>query len=200
MIKKAKILLIVSLFATCAFANNLQMGPSLCSRITNIYNLPFNGIIAGKLQEGPGNWDAVWVFVKYQNCATNNLPWQHVGLSTTSTDHTVTGGVLQIDAVSDGKGVFIHRIASGSGSIASTTVTLKMAITDASYNYQVNGIEMVYIPGGNTFYVGDGNRGGGNLYGFCSDGSFDPVTINADVQNTNGLTAAQYVNQNVGWG
>ncbi len=146
---------------------------------------------------GPANWDAVWVFLKYQDCATNYLPWQHVGLSTTSIDHTVTGGILTIDAVSDGKGVFIRRAASGSGNLSSATVTLKMTITDNSYNYQLNGIEMVYIPQG-AFYIGDGNRGGGAQYGFTGNGALVPLLIDNAVQ-TAGLTSAQYLS-NAGWG
>ena len=199
--KRLIILLVSVTLFTGSFANNLQLGTPVINALTpTLISFTIQWDNSWKISSGPSNWDAVWIFIKYQNCATNNLPWQHVGLSTTSTDHTVTGGILQVDATTDGKGVFIHRIANGSGNVSSATVTLKMTITDATYNYQVNGTEMVYVPGGNTFYVGDGVRGGGNLWGFCSDGSFDPVTINSNIQNTTGLTASQYVNQNNTWG
>ncbi len=104
------------------------------------------------------NWDAVWVFVKTQVCGTGSSPWSHANLSTVSSDHTVTGGVLQVDAVTDGKGVFIRRSALGSGNISTSTVVLKLssAFTVAGTNYEVIGIEMVNVPQG-SFTVGDGS-------------------------------------------
>lgn len=193
------------LFLTAVFflpflkANNLQIGTPVISDPTHIkFTIQWDN--SWKISSGPGNWDAVWIFIKYQDCATNYRPWQHVGLSTTVSDHTITGGVLQIDITSDGKGVFIRRIANGSGNISSATVTLKMAVTDNSYNYQVNGVEMVYVPQG-SFYVGDGNRGGGSQYGYTSDASVTgvaPLNITSSVQSS-GLTKAQYL-YNTGWG
>ncbi|RPH32288.1 MAG: hypothetical protein EHM93_09930 [Bacteroidales bacterium] len=194
--RKITFLLIIILLASDSIANNLQFGVITRPDATHLqFTIQWDN--SWKVTGGPANWDAVWIFIKYQDCATNYLPWQHVGLSTTSGDHTVTGGVLQIDAVSDGKGVFIHRSAAGSGNITSATVTLQMTITDNSYNYQLNGIEVVYIPQGD-FSIGDGNRGGGNRYGFTGDGAFDPLIITNAVQ-TAGLTSAQYLS-NAGWG
>jgi formylglycine-generating enzyme required for sulfatase activity len=187
----------VSLFAGLR-ANNLQLGTPVISDPQHIsFTIQWNN--SWKISSGPSNWDAVWIFIKYTTCPTITAPWSHVGLSTTSSDHTVTGGILQVDATTDGLGVFIHRIANGSGNIASATVTLKMTITDASYNYQVNGTEMVYVPQG-AFYVGDGNGGGGNKYGFCMDASYDPVNITAAVQASGFTAASQYIFQNNGWG
>ncbi|MDP4208644.1 MAG: SUMF1/EgtB/PvdO family nonheme iron enzyme [Bacteroidota bacterium] len=189
-------LLISFLLASYSYANNLQIGA--ISKVDNTHlQFSIQWDNSWKVTGGPANWDAVWIFIKYQDCATNYLPWQHVGLSTTSSDHTVTGGVLQIDAVPDGKGVFIHRSAAGSGNISSATVTLKMTMTDNSYNYQLNGIEMVYIPQG-AFYAGDGNRGAGNQYGFTGNSALSPLLIDNTVQS-NGLTASQYL-VNTGWG
>lgn len=194
--RKVTLLLMVSTIACYSYANNLQFGPITRPDATHLqFTIQWDN--SWRVTGGPANWDAVWVFVKYQDCATNYLPWQHVGLSTVSGDHTVTGGVLQIDAVSDGKGVFIRRASAGSGNISSATVTLKMAITDNSYNYQLNGIEMVYIPQGD-FSVGDGARGGGNGYGFTGNGALAPLVITNAVQ-TAGLTAAQYLST-LTWG
>lgn len=195
--KHLYIFLFVFGFITHSQANNLQIGTPVISDPTHIrFTVQWDN--SWKVTSGPGNWDAVWVFIKYQNCATNYLPWQHVGLSTTASDHTVSGGVLQVDVTSDGKGVFIRRAANGSGNISSATVTLKMNITDATYNYQVNGIEMAYIPQGD-FIVGDGAKGGSANYGFCTDNTGTPVTINAAAQ-ASGLTNAQYINSNPAWG
>lgn len=194
--RKFTVLLFTLLIAGYSYANNLQFGAITRLDDTHLqFTIQWDN--SWKVTGGPGNWDAVWVFLKYQDCATNYLPWQHVGLSTTSGDHTVTGGILQVDATADGKGVFIHRAAAGSGNIASATVTLKLTITDNSYNYQLNGIEMVYIPQG-QFYVGDGNRGGGAQYGFTGNSALAPLLIDNAVQ-TAGLTAAQYLST-ITWG
>ncbi|UMY66939.1 MULTISPECIES: SUMF1/EgtB/PvdO family nonheme iron enzyme [unclassified Flavobacterium] len=123
----------------------------------------------------PANFDAVWVFVKYQDC--NTRLWAHAGLSTTSSDHTA-GSPLTVDAVSDGKGVFIHRLALGGGNIATTSVTLTMTIPAGTYNFKVFGIEMVNVPQGG-FEVGDAT----------SASSYNAVSITAAHEN-NGITAA----------
>ncbi len=104
------------------------------------------------------NWDAVWIFVKTQVCALGSSPWIHGNVSTVSGDHSVTGGVLQVDAVADGKGIFLRRSALGSGNIASATVTLQLSNTYVilSTNYEVIGIEMANVPSG-SFTVGDGS-------------------------------------------
>jgi formylglycine-generating enzyme required for sulfatase activity len=126
------------------------------------------------------NWDAVWVFVKTQVCAPGSSPWIHGDLSTLSGDHSVTGGVLQVDAVTDGKGVFLRRSALGSGDIASATVVLKLssAYVIASTNYEVIGIEMVNVPQG-SFSVGDGstNNGTHSVASFGTSGASTPRTI-----------------------
>lgn len=109
----------------------------------------------------PNNWDGVWIFVKYQN-NIDNL-WKHATLSSNGGDHSVSGagGVLQVDAVTDGMGVFIRRTNPGSGNISSAAVTLKMnALTGTgSFNFKVFGIEMVYVPQ-SDFQLGDGNSSG----------------------------------------
>ncbi|MEO8087363.1 MAG: SUMF1/EgtB/PvdO family nonheme iron enzyme [Bacteroidota bacterium] len=104
------------------------------------------------------NWDGVWIFVKTQVCGAGSSPWSHANLSTVSADHTVAGGVLQVDAVTDGKGVFIRRIALGAGNISASTVVVKLssAYTVAGTNYEVIGIEMVNVPQG-SFNIGDGS-------------------------------------------
>ena len=118
----------------------------------------------------PANWDAVWVFIKYQDCSTRL--WAHAGLSTLATDHTA-GSPLQVDSVTDGKGVFIRRSALGSGNITNVTVTLKMTIPTGSYNYKVFGIEMVNVPQG-AFDLGDGT----------SASTYNSISINAATQST----------------
>lgn len=123
----------------------------------------------------PANHDAVWVFVKYQDCATNI--WYHADLSDTSADHSAAAP-LQADAVADGKGVFIRRSALGGGNIAPTAISLAMTIPAGTYNYKVFAVEMVNIPQGD-FEIGDGT----------STNSFNSITINAASQSS-GIPAA----------
>ena len=117
----------------------------------------------------PGNYDAVWVFVKRQACVDNL--WTHALVSTTSGNHSVTGGVLQVDAVTDGMGIFIRRSALGSGNIATATVTIALqTAANNQDNFQVFGTEMVNIPQGD-FWIGDnlngfGQGSGSNAWGF----------------------------------
>lgn len=124
----------------------------------------------------PNNWDGVWVFVKNQNCATRL--WAHTNLSATSSDHS-TSAPLQVDAVTDGKGVFVRRAAPGGGNIAETTVTLKMTglNTANTYNFKVYGIEMVNVPQG-AFKIGDATiTGAFNEMDVTSDGAITAAAL-----------------------
>jgi len=126
---------------------------------------------------GSANWDAVWVFVKRQNC-TNNL-WVHAPLSTSNV-HTATGGLVQVDPVTDGMGVFIRRFAVGAGAVPSATISLTLqTAANATDNFQIHGIEMVSVPTGD-FIIGGG--------GTCT---FNSVTITAAIQAA-GITQAAY--------
>ena len=145
----------IGLFAVNTQANNLKItGTSVdTSAGTVTFNLQWDN--SWKTNIAPANYDAVWVFLKYQDCA--DKLWKHANLSVTSSDHS-TASRLKIDAVTDGKGVFVYRSAIGGGNISSTSVTLKMNVASANYenyNFKVFGVEMVNIPSG-SFSVGDG--------------------------------------------
>ncbi|MCU0429893.1 MAG: formylglycine-generating enzyme family protein [Cytophagaceae bacterium] len=104
------------------------------------------------------NYDAVWIFLKTQNCA-GSTTWDHLDVSTVATDHTVSGGTgLTVEASTDGKGVFIRRNTPGFGT-QTGTITLRFAASQpafATVNFHVFGIEMVWVAQG-TFTVGDGS-------------------------------------------
>ncbi|WP_133122174.1 SUMF1/EgtB/PvdO family nonheme iron enzyme [Brumimicrobium salinarum] len=110
----------------------------------------FNG-----LSSTAENWDAVWVFVKVQDCNSDFKTWEHGDLSTNSSDHVASGGILTVDAVSDGKGVFIKRQSRGVGNISSTSITLtfQTAYNPSNISLEVFGIEMVSVLDG-AFEVG----------------------------------------------
>ncbi len=107
----------------------------------------------------PNNWDGVWVFIKYQN-NIDNL-WKHAKVSNSAGDHTIDGGVLEINPSADSLGVFIRRSAAGAGHVSATNVTLKMGslVGSGDFNFRVFGTEVVYIPQSN-FQLGDGNVSG----------------------------------------
>lgn len=145
----------IGLFAFNVQANNLKItGTSVnTSAGTVTFNIQWEN--SWRTNIAPANNDAVWVFVKYQDCA--DKLWKHTNLSTSSADHT-SGSLLKIDAVTDGKGVFVSRNANGGGNIPSTSVTIKMNVAAANYenyNFKVFGVEMVNIPQGD-FWIGDG--------------------------------------------
>jgi formylglycine-generating enzyme required for sulfatase activity len=128
--------------------------------------------------------------VKTQVCSLGSSPWLHANVSTVSGNHSVTGGVLQVDAVTDGRGVFLRRSALGSGNIATATViiTFSSSYTVASTNYEVLGIEMVNVPQG-SFQVGDISLNNSthsvNSYG---SNSTTPYTISTEAAIASGNT------------
>lgn len=164
-------LLIASLLT--ANANNLAITGTSVAGSNVTFNISWDNSWNTNL--APNNWDAVWVFVKYQDCATRL--WAHAALSTIGADHT-TSAPLQVDPVTDGKGVFIRRSALGGGNIASTSVTLKMTIPAGTYNYKVCGIEMVNVPQGD-FELGDG----------AAASRYNSILVNATSQSS-GISAA----------
>jgi formylglycine-generating enzyme required for sulfatase activity len=151
-------LLLATLFSNFVFANNVQIsnvsvnGNNISFTISweNSWNTTNNTD-----PNYPNNWDAVWIFIKYQR--GDNI-WRHAPLSTLSADHSATGGILQVDAVADGVGVFIRRSNPGAGNISATTITLRLGTLQGAGtpNFRVFGIEMVHCPTG-AFWIGDGN-------------------------------------------
>ncbi|TAD89516.1 MAG: hypothetical protein EAY75_04915, partial [Bacteroidetes bacterium] len=130
----------------------------------------------------PKNWDAVWLFVKYQN-PIDNL-WKPGKLSHLAADHTVTGGgaALSVEAVGDSMGIFVRRSNPGSGNISDALVTVKMGprIGTGDFNFKVFGIEMALVSE-DTLQVGNG-AAGANF--------FNPITITASKQSQ-GLTGGE---------
>lgn len=108
----------------------------------------------------PGNHDAVWLFIKYAECVAGVPPvWLHTPLSNISSDHS-SGANLIVNAVNDGRGVFLRRPVgdySLPADIPVTSVTLRLDLPAAAtgYNFKVFGVEMVSIPQA-PFYIGDG--------------------------------------------
>lgn len=148
-------------------ANNLQISNiQLKDKNTieqNIYlSFDISWENSWRISSESANWDAAWIFIKFRIGSGN---WQHASLSTNSSDHLAPGGSA-IDAVSDGRGVFIYRSSIGNGNNNWTGVELKWnygqdGVSDnvTDMEIKVLGIEMVYVPQA-SFYVGDGSSQG----------------------------------------
>lgn len=158
-------------FGLFSNANNLQITETSVSGSNITFNVSWENSWNADL--APANWDAVWIFVKYQDCATRQ--WYHASIGTSG---NTAASPLQVDLVSDAKGVFLRRSALGAGNISNTTITLNLNIPAGTYNYKVFGVEMVNIPQGN-FQVGDGT----------STSTYSSIAITSSSQS-GGLTAA----------
>jgi len=177
--------------STDALGNNLQMGAPTVNTGASTITFTISWANSWFVTGGPANWDGVWLFVKRQSCS--DRLWNHALLSTVDGDHAVTGGLLTVDAVADGMGVFVHRTNPGQGDIPTSTVTLRLQTAPNNVdNFRVFGIEMVNIPQG-EFLIGDGGQSCGNT-SFCSQ------LITATTQ-ANGIgAAANYVCISPNWG
>jgi formylglycine-generating enzyme required for sulfatase activity len=136
---------------------------------------------------GPSNWDAVWLFVKFQ---VDGGEWRHAWLHESGhSGGSGTASTMELGLRDDklafnaetnpGIGMMVYRSALGSGTFSATDVQLR-------WNYSVQGvaagsvvkadvfgIEMVLVPGG-EFWVGDG----------VSRGSFRQAADNIPFQVT----------------
>jgi hypothetical protein len=125
-------------FGTIAVhANNLVIGTTTYSSANQTLTFTVSWDNSWSISSGPSNWDAVWIFVKRQNCSGNN-DWVHQLVSTTSADHAAqTGGatssVVAVNATSDGMGVFVRRIGTNVvGNVATQTITCLLYTSDAA--------------------------------------------------------------------
>jgi len=165
-----RIILMACLFSwTGALANNV--------RITNVTNTnpgAADPIItfdiawdnSWRVSSGPSNYDAVWIFVKYQKVPTGSpncesyQEWHHAKMTNVPGDFSV-GAPLEVVFVGDSMGIYVQRPADGIGNVAATTVTIRLNLDvpvspfDPEMNFKIFGIEMVYVPQGD-FELGDG--------------------------------------------
>jgi len=190
--KLLNLFLIFLLAQGSLFANNLRIGDITYGADTVNFTIEWDN--SWRVTSGPSNWDAVWVFLKRQNCDGNNNPWTHQTLS--STGHSVSGSQIEISLASDRLGVMIHRKNTtptslngsdggiGIGNIAQASVSLKLTEAIGSDNFRVFGTEVVYIPEG-QFYIGDGGTTGNHFPFSDALGSdpYAPLLITQAIQN-----------------
>ncbi len=147
------------------FANNLQVHTSSIASVdmTNDYALVQFDLSWDNSFRDDVNWDAAWVFIKYQPTGGE---WQHATLNTQAGNHTFPSGYTGSVGVtgSTGMGVFIYRDSNGSGNTSLSEVQLRWEYgsdglaDNSSFSAKVFAIEMVYVPDG-SFYVGDRTSG-----------------------------------------
>ncbi len=200
------------LFLSQASANNLVLGTTQYLDSYTSGGVTYKALRftiawdnSWSITTGPANWDGVWLFIKRQNCSgTNN--WVHQKLGTTAGDHIAKNGAgttspeVQVDPVSDGMGVFIRRYGSNvTGSVPTTTVWLKLDVSTSGTNpsstmssqdnFQIYGIEMVYVPQG-SFNSGDGRNPNSN--NFSNGTANSPFAVTAAVQTAGAGSANNY--------
>lgn len=200
--KKLLLAFLVSLLSHALFANNVVVsnvtltGQNTAAGVNNPanftmvqFNLTWDN--SWRVAANPANWDAVWVFVKYQitggTGCTASANWRHATLSAALNQTAPAGATIDgTNGVGPANGVFIYRSANGSGSNNFTNVQLRWnygldGVLDAcAITIKVFAVEMVYVPGGNTFYLGDGVIGAGGSGRFeaapYGTGAVFPVT------------------------
>lgn len=131
------------------------------------------------------NWDAAWVFVKFQ--APNSNKWEHALLSANSADDAVSGGGTLAVATNgaNGVGVFVYSATPNTGAVNYVATRLRWNYGANGYAFaagstvtvSVKAIEMVYVPQG-AFYVGDGTNDDGQLY--AGGGGTNPFLVAAE--------------------
>ncbi|MBL0176056.1 MAG: SUMF1/EgtB/PvdO family nonheme iron enzyme [Ignavibacteria bacterium] len=192
MVRRFAFTLLLAALATPALANNLQIsnisltGQNTTSDFTKVeFDISWE-----HSWRDNGNWDAVWLFVKWST--DNGYTWQHGTLNATAANHTAPSGSTIVPAA-DSTGVFIQRATSGSGTVTWTNVQLRWeygidGIDDnAVVLVKVFGTEMVYVPTG-SFYLGDGTTS--MIAGqFEAGNSGDPFLISSENPLTLGGTS-----------
>lgn len=226
---KKKILLIVAIctltnLQICTFANNLTISAIAVTQPvapaapggTVSFNVAWDN--SWNIAAAPSNWDAVWLFVKFRDCAAaSSAAYTHGTINATKANHSFgtlepmttgdgatpsagTGSVVQGAALdySGATGIMVRRSTNGSGSFSSAvTLRIDNLPNDATtLTTSVYGIEMVYCPQGD-FYIGDGDgiTGSNSNYHFLNAavGTAGPMQITSAFE-----TAASTLI--VGWG
>lgn len=147
------------------------------------------------------NWDAAWVFVKYNT----GSGWNHCTLSATGHLAGTATPTPTISIPPDNKGAFIYRSSNSNGTYNITGQQLRWNFQADGLNQtqattaqiRIFGIEMVYIPTG-TYALGDGNGltesnasiwAGADNYAYGVSANMSPL-LSADAAMINSTGAA----------
>jgi formylglycine-generating enzyme required for sulfatase activity len=217
----------IPLLCSSAIAGNLQIanvqrgGLNYASGTSEVgFDLSWEN--SWRVTLAPGNWDAVWVFVKFRK---NGGAWEHASLE--NTGHSVPLGMTVSTGLSNmtygaggfniylnpGVGVFLYRGSEGTGNLSLSNVRLQWnwsangVVVGDIIDVKVFGIEMVYVTEG-AFFAGDNATSVASFQQGISDN--DPwyissegalsVTNSAGNGNGAGQTSALYYYVSGGWG
>jgi formylglycine-generating enzyme required for sulfatase activity len=215
------------LSCTSAFAGNLQItnvqrGGINYAAGTSEVGFDISWENSWRLTAAPGNWDAVWLFVKFRK---NGGAWEHASLE--NTGHIVPVGMTISTGLKDmtygavgyniysnpGVGGFLYRNSEGTGNVSLSNVRLNWnwsvngVVVGDVIDVKVLGIEMVYVPQG-AFYAGDNGFSTSSFKQGASDN--DPwyvssegaqsVTNSAGNGTGAGQTSGLYYYVSNGWG
>ncbi|OFX68969.1 MAG: hypothetical protein A2X12_05550 [Bacteroidetes bacterium GWE2_29_8] len=167
---KMLLIIILTNISIVTFGNNLIITNVVDSgeyaRRTISFNVSWEN--SWRLNMGSLNHDAIWIFIKYSECAANK--WTHANLNDTLSRHkTITPLELYMDG-KNSKGIFLRRNGNapavfpynqddygiGGGNVVNKIVKISIVgLNNGKMNFKVFGIEMVYIPT-SAFYLGDG--------------------------------------------
>ncbi|MCK5148099.1 SUMF1/EgtB/PvdO family nonheme iron enzyme [bacterium] len=178
-----ELLLTVLLFICVElFANNVIVGTPIIASVNTIddyamveFDLSWENSFRDDI-----NWDAVWVFVKYQPTGGS---WSHASVHTTDGNHTIPSGYTCSVGETDGSGmgVFIYRDANGSGNTNLSDVAVRWQYgadglaDNATFLIKVFAIEMVNVPEG-AYSLGSGGDESGHFFKHDGTGSPDMAT------------------------
>lgn len=179
-------LLIILFFTITGKSNNVVISGVATSGQSVTFNISWSN--SWNASTAPSNYDAVWVFIKYQDCTSPTI-WRHAIIDTGST----VGSPLQLDNVSDSLGVFLRRSAAGTGNISSTAVTIKVTIPIGTYNIKVFGIEMVYAPSGD-FLIGDNSTSTNTFVNSNITAALQSSGISAGTIGTTAVSGSGFAN------
>lgn len=196
-------IIIIILHTETVFSNNVQVsnvrltGQNTTDDFTMVeFDISWEN--SWRYANGPANWDAAWVFVKYS--IGNKGVWKHAWLNntghTTCGNSSITNGFLSpslpFDALTNPTlGVFLYRSNAGTGTFSCQNVQLRWnygvnSVPDlAQVNINVYAIEMVYVPQGG-FYVGSGGSELGAFYKYPT--MANPYFINSEAAITIGTS------------
>jgi formylglycine-generating enzyme required for sulfatase activity len=180
---------------------NLQRGGINYAAGTSEVKFDLSWENSWRLNSGPGNWDAVWVFVKFRK---NGGEWQHARLE--NSGHVVPVGMTVSTGLKDteygdigfnpysnpGVGVFLYRSSEGTGNVSLTNVRLNWnwvangVVQGDVTDVRVFGIEMVYVPQG-AFYAGDNSHSTASFQQGSSDNDPWYVSSEAALSVTNSV-------------
>lgn len=114
-----------------------------------------------RVNTGQNNYDGIWVFFKYRVQGTED--WIHLQLSGNNpagTGYSIYQAPMPGYMIPPYIGAMVYRSSFGTGSVSFNDIQLGVYPGGLPYNVDIKAfaIEMVYIPGVNQIYAGDGDN------------------------------------------